>query len=261
MPSLLDQPVLSQRYFFPRPDVPAAPLVRVEVGEAVLACCHEPGGPGAPTVLFFHGNGEVVADYHPWLIDEWRKRGFGVFLAEYRGYGGSTGTPCLVGMLADVDALLAASGCAPREVLVFGRSVGSIYALELAARHPDIAGLVIESGIADPLERIRLRVHAAELGTTDEALEREVAAHLDHRRKLASLHGPLLVLHGEHDSLVDSSHGKRLAAWGPRDRTQLVMLSEGDHNSVMIQNWDEYWRTIDSFVDRVFPPGRRPGAL
>ena len=254
MPSLLDHPVLSQRYFFPRPDLPAAPLVRIAVKGAQLACCHAPGDPGAPTLIFFHGNGEVIADYHPWLIDQWRKRGFGVLLAEYRGYGGSTGTPCLVGMLADVDAMLTATGCDPEQVVVFGRSVGSIYALELAARHPNIAALVLESGIADPLERIRLRIRAAEIGTTDDGLAAEVDAHLNHRDKLARVRNPLLVLHAEHDSLVPASHGERLAAWGPQDRTDLVLLSEGDHNSVMMHNWDEYWRTVDAFVGRVFPP-------
>ncbi|MBW2529715.1 MAG: alpha/beta fold hydrolase [Deltaproteobacteria bacterium] len=256
MASLLDRPVLSERYFFPRREMPEGPLRPVDVGDASLSCLHVPAEAGRPTVLFFHGNGEVVADYWPWLVDAWRQRGFGVMLAEYRGYGGSTGTPCLVGMLDDVDALLAATGCADGEVLVFGRSVGSIYALELARRHPTVAGLVLESGIADVLERIRLRVRPAELGTTDEGLAAEVAAHLDHRAKLDRYRGPLLVMHAAGDSLVDCSHGQRLASWGSPDDTELVLLDQGDHNSVMMLNWSEYWRTIDRFVARLFPPSR-----
>lgn len=250
MPSILDHPLLSERYFFPRPDRPDAPVRRVQTAAAELACLHAAAPEGSPTVLFFHGNGEVVADYHPWLGREWSKRGCGLLAAEYRGYGGSTGAPCLVGMLSDVDALLQACGCAEEQVVVFGRSVGSIYALELAARHPRVAGLILESGIADPLERIRLRVHPAELGTTEAALTAEVETHLDHRRKLERYGGPLLVLHAEHDTLVDCSHGRRLAAWGAAGGSELVLLSEGDHNSVMMLNWSEYWRAADDFLQR-----------
>lgn len=254
MSSLLDHPVLGERYFFPRREIPDGPIVQVDVGDAKLGCLHEPAQAGRPTVIVFHGNGEVVADYWPGLVTPWRERGFGVLLAEYRGYGGSTGRPCLVGMLDDVDAILAASGASPHQVLAFGRSVGSIYALELAARHPAIAGLVLESGIADLLERIRLRVQPAELGGTDEELAAEVAAHLDHRAKLARYGGPLLVLHAAGDTLVDCSHGRRLASWGRPNRTELVLLDEGDHNSVMMLNWRDYWHAIDRFVAPLFAP-------
>ena len=54
------------------------------------------------------------------------------FLAEYRGYGGSTGEPSLVAMLDDVDAIFSALGRPAGELVVYGRSIGSIYAIEFA---------------------------------------------------------------------------------------------------------------------------------
>ena len=244
---ILDHPLLSKRYFFPTRE-PPEPVLTVDCGPAQLACAYErPYAPGR-TVIFFHGNGEIVADYQPWLGRTLAKRGLNLLLAEYRGYGGSTGTPCLGAMLDDVDAILRAAEVPAARVVAFGRSLGSVYALELAARHPDIAGLVLESALADPLERILVRVTPEELGVTRSELEQAVRRVLDHEGKLRRYGGPLLVLHGRHDSLIASSHGERLASWGVPDRTRLVLLPDGDHNSVMKASWGEYWAAFDQFV-------------
>ena len=61
-------------------------------------------------------------------------------------------------------------GCPASELIFFGRSVGSIFAIEAASRFPDAAGLVLESGIADVLERLLLRVQPEELGVTAQEL-------------------------------------------------------------------------------------------
>ncbi|RLB57856.1 MAG: alpha/beta hydrolase [Deltaproteobacteria bacterium] len=250
--SILDHPTVSQRYFFPRADSPPE-VLQVDCGSVTLACCYERLLADAPTVVFFHGNGEVVADYTPWLADELGARRCNLLLAEYRGYGGSTGTPALVSMLADVEAIFEAADLPAQQVIVFGRSVGSIYAIELAAQQPAIAGLIIESGIADPLERVLLRVRPEELDCSEEALAAAAAQHLDHRQKLGTYGGPLLVLHARGDSLVDASNGERLASWGVQTTTRLVMLPQGDHNTIMMANQTAYWREIEAFLDRVQP--------
>jgi pimeloyl-ACP methyl ester carboxylesterase len=251
--SILDHPTISERYFFPRSDRPPAVLA-VDCGTVTLACCYRRVLADAPTVIFFHGNGEVAADYDPWLADELATRRCNLLLAEYRGYGGSTGTPGLVSMLADVEAIFEAAGLPAEQVIVFGRSVGSIYALELAAQQPAIAGLIIESGIADPLERVLLRVRPEEIGSTQEALAAAAAQHLDHRQKLAAYGGPLLVLHARGDSLVDASNGQRLARWGVPASTRLVVLPEGDHNTIMMANQAAYWREIETFLQGLEEP-------
>lgn len=250
MSSILDHPLLSKRYFFPNPD-PPSDLWPVDCGDAVLSCSYERPQPQGHTLVFFHGNGEIAADYQPWLMRLLAKRGLNLLLAEYRGYGGSTGSPCLVGMLRDVEAIVRAMGVADNRIIAFGRSVGSIYALELAARHPSIAGLVLDSALADPLERILLRVQPEELGATAAELEASVHEHLDQERKLKSYAGPLLVLHARGDTLIPSTHAERLASWGVAGRTELALLADGDHNSVMKANWVEYWRAFDRFLTRV----------
>lgn len=247
MASLFDHPLISQRYFFPRPDRVPDP-VWVECNGVRLACAHLPAPEGRPTVVHFHGNGEVVADYLGEVAEQVTALDLGLFLVEYRGYGGSSGEPGLAVLLDDAEAVLGRVGAAPERLILFGRSVGSIFAIHAAARHPRVAGLILESAIAEPLERVLLRVEPWELGVSPEVLEGEAARILDHRAKLAAYPGPTLVLHADDDSLVAVDNAHRLASWtaGPcRVRT----FASGDHNAIMAVNWGEYWREVAGFVE------------
>ena len=226
----LDHPLVAERYFFPRHDTPADPFL-VASGDAQLACWRRVVDADAPTLVHFHGNGEVVADYLPEMADAFAELGLNPFFAEYRGYGASTGEPRMLAMLDDVDAIFDAVGGG--RVVVYGRSVGSIYALEMVHRHPEIAALVIESGIADPLERILLRVQPSEIDSTLADMEQSARAHLNHHAKLARYENPVLVLHAEHDHLVPRDNADRLAAWAGGD---LRIFPSGDHNSILAHN-------------------------
>jgi len=241
----LDHPLLAARYFFPRATRPARRL-DVDAGDATLACALHRSDPDGHTVVHFHGNGEVVADWQDGFPEVIARMGWDLLLAEYRGYGGSTGEPELGRMLDDVAALLRAAG-PPEKLVVFGRSVGSLFALEAVARVPEVAGLVLESAIADPLERLLLRVTPAELGAEAGAFEAAVGARLDHRAKLAAYRGPVLVMHTRHDGLVDVSHGERLASWAGGAAT-LRVFETGDHNSILYENQEAYFALLERFL-------------
>jgi len=244
--SVLDHPLLSRRYFFPRRE-PLPGAFNVPVPGATLACWLHAPHPQAPLLVHFHGNGEIVADYLGPPVDAFSALGLNLLLAEYRGYGASTGAPLLGAMLDDVEPLLRALPANPARMILFGRSVGSIFAIRGAALFPELAGLILESGIAAPLERFLLRVYPDELGVTRRELEAAVAARMDHQAALAAFHHPTLVLHARHDSLVPVENGLRLHAWagGPR---RLVVFDNGDHNSIMACNWKEYLDEVGRFV-------------
>jgi pimeloyl-ACP methyl ester carboxylesterase len=250
--NLLDHPLICERYFFPERE-PLADAVQVPVEGGVLACWRSRPPSDRPVLVHFHGNGERV---HHWIgafVSVADLQGFDVFLAEYRGYGGSTGTPALVGMLDDVGPIMSAVGVASDRVVAFGRSVGSIYAIELAHRFPDIAGLVLESGIADVAQRLLERVQPAELGCSQADFDAAIAERFDHRQKLAGFTGPLLVLHAEQDTLVTVDHGVRNHAWaGSSDKT-LVRFPEGDHNTILSANAPDYIVQLRRFLLATHP--------
>lgn len=245
---ILDHPLIAERYFFPRPCRFPSPLV-VNVKDATLACSFHVAAPDAPTVLHFHGNGEVVCDYLDGFAKWFAWLGWNLFLAEYRGYGMSTGEPLLGQMLDDVVAVVQATRTPPERLVVFGRSVGSIFALEAATRFPKLAGLIIESGVADPLERLLLRLQPEELGVTPGAFAAAFESRLDHMKKLA---GYELLMHAVHDGLVPLDNAERLASWA-RGPVTNVQFQHGGHNSVLHENREEYLDAVSQFLSNVLP--------
>ena len=243
---LLNHPLISERYFFPRPGMLREPFW-IDCGDARLACSYHEINPAAKTLVHFHGNGEIVDDWLEDFVTLVQRMGCNCLLAEYRGYGKSTGCPQLGRMLEDVGSIVAALGKTANELIFFGRSVGSIFAIEAVSRFPDAAGLVLESGIADVLERLLLRVVPQELGVGPEQLKTIVGEHLDHRLKLAGYPGPLLVLHSQFDGLVDVSHGQRLYDWAGGPKT-LKIFPQGNHNDIMFVNAREYFALLGRFI-------------
>lgn len=244
---MLNHPLIASRYFFPGGRAPASELT-VPVAGATLACSVHRVDPEGFTVVHFHGNGEVVADWQGLWDQVINSLGWDLLLAEYRGYGGSTGEPQLGLMLDDVAAVIEAAG-PPEKVVVMGRSVGSFFALEAVRRFPSIAGLILESAIADPLERLLLRVTPAEMDASADDW-RVLGQRLDHRTKMSGYTGPSLLLHTRFDDLVDVSHAQRLARWAGGPST-LRVFESGDHNSILGENWDEYLALVAEFLDRV----------
>lgn len=250
--SILDHKIVSSRYFFPRGEEFKNPFW-VDCGDARLSCCYRKNSPGAKTIVFFHGNGEIVADYIDFFIPIFDQLGFNCFLAEYRGYSMSTGTPGLVRMLSDVKHIIEAIDQPLNRLVLFGRSVGSIYAIHGVSLFPDIAGLIIESGIAEVFERLLLRVRPEELNIALEVMEEEVATHFNMQDKLQKYTNPLLIMHAKHDSLVHFSHGQRLYEWSPQpeDVKTLKLFEKGDHNDIFAVNAHDYIQQLASFLNTI----------
>jgi hypothetical protein len=103
----LDGPEVSQPLFYPRSswkepvshegvrDV----LIPVGDGVSVGARFHTVNR-GGPSILFFHGNGEIVEDYED-IAFLYIRMGLNFLPADYRGYGHSTGQPSVSTMLRD----------------------------------------------------------------------------------------------------------------------------------------------------------------
>ena len=248
--SILDRPEVSGRYFFPQARSVGEPFV-VDVNTTKLNCFHRVIAPQNLTLVHFHGNGEAVADYVPAMADELASIGLNSLFVEYRQYGGSTGKAHLVAMLGDGEAVLTAAGLVPERTLVLGRSMGSLYAIELVLRQPRIAGLIIESGIADAAERFLNYADLTEAGITEAEVQAEVNKHFNHKKKLSGYRGPVLILHTENDGPIDISHAERNYKWAGGANKRLLRFQRGNHNSILVLNRDEYFKAIGNLAKLV----------
>ena len=251
MSSLFDSPGFNASLFFPRPDTSPAPPgatdLRVAVpGGAVHLRWHRRPRPGV-CLLLFHGNGEVVADYDS-LAGHFFACGVDLAVVDYRGYGQSLGTPTLRSTLADAPLILTAlhnAGAGP--LLVMGRSLGSACAAELYQTPTDfVIGFIWESGAADLSNLVRRRG----LAVPAEFSESELAT-FDPCRKLARGQYPLLVVHGEQDTLIAPAEAQRAFGAAKTADKKLCLIAGHGHNDLAFSPL--YWQSIREFVHRLRP--------
>ncbi|MFN7986336.1 MAG: alpha/beta hydrolase [Thermoanaerobaculia bacterium] len=170
-----------------------------------------PPAPGRPVLLYFHGNAEAAAQNLP-LADALRAHGFGVLLAEYRGYGGLAGSPGEEGLRADGEAALAElgrRGFPPGPVVLVGRSLGSGVAVDLATRHR-VAAVALVSAYTSIVDMGRLVA-----GPLAPLVVRD---RFDSLSKIGRVPAPVVLLHGSLDDVVPVEMGRQLAAARPGAR-------------------------------------------
>ena len=186
---------------------------------------HPPSAGDGPVVVVFHGNaghiGHRVPKFHA-LLDA----GFGVFLAEYRGYGGNPGKVDEAGLTADARAVLrhlAGEGIAGDRLILFGESLGGGPAVRMATEFP-VAGLVLESpftSVADVAQAHYWYLPARWL----------VLDTWDNAGRIAALRAPLLIIHGDGDTIVPARFGRALFDLAPEPKESLFVSGAG-HNDL-----------------------------
>jgi alpha-beta hydrolase superfamily lysophospholipase len=248
MGSIFDSEAFNRALFYPHPDATPTPAgardlwVTVAPGVRLQVRLHEHPTTVA-TVLYFHGNGEVVANYDSWARRYQNAVGADLAVVDYRGYGQSGGSPTLRACLADARAVLemVAQETAGRPLVVFGRSLGSTCAAELAGLVPPVAaGIVLESGITDLqalLQRHRI--------PPPEALPEEDLRAFCPLRKLQRCTLPALVLHGAEDRLIPVREA-RAAAEALAGPKTLAVIPDRGHNDIALH--PAYWEALARFV-------------
>ncbi|MFN0248168.1 MAG: alpha/beta hydrolase [Kofleriaceae bacterium] len=243
--SLFDSPEFTSRLFFPRGDVTPPPDGAeddfVEVGGALLHVRYHGVSPERRTLLLFHGNGEVVGDYDD-SAGLFAAAGFGLAVVDYRGYGQSTGSPSLRSTIADAHVILGAvHATAAAPIVIMGRSLGSACAAEIYGKNlPIVAGVVIESGLSDLAELVRRRG----MEPPDRFADDDSAV-FDPLPKLARGTAPLLVMHGERDTMIASVEAEASFAAAGTKHKKLVIIPGRGHNDVSLSR--TYWDALAAF--------------
>ncbi len=206
-------------------------------------------GPTKPVLLWCHGNAGNVS-HRLGNIRELYHRGISVLIFDYRGYGRSTGSPSEWGMyqdaLASYDYLIQQRRIPPDRVILFGRSLGSAVAGDLALNRP-AAGLIVEG--AFPSLQSMSDHHYFGLPTRwFMNLEFNLVD------KVAQLQMPLLVIHGEKDSIVPVDLGRQVFEAAPEPKRWYVVPG-ADHNDVPYVGGDPYFREVHNFIQNIIPQG------
>lgn len=252
--SIFDQPEVLSVLFHPRKDFGRTPpsgaeIHEIDVGGGIRIGTRLYLADGnLPHVLFFHGNGEIAEDYDD-IGPIYNGFGINFLVADFRGYGRSTGRPGVLSMFTDASEVAdyffrwCEKNHRPGPLWIMGRSLGSAPAINLAAEFPDkIKGLVIESGFAHTLPLLQ------RLGLSPGAFAGQHVRGFSNADTLARFSGPTLILHGEYDQIIPVNHAHDLFESSPAPRKKLHIVEDADHNSIMMVAGRSYFQIIRDFI-------------
>ena len=248
MYSIFDTQAFNANLFFPRQDTAPAPgnsdeiQVEVEPGINIHVRRH-PSAQARFSLLFFHGNGEIVSDYDN-LAEHFNAMGCELIVADFRGYGRSSGLPTLRSTLEDAHKVydeLKSTGKFKEKVCIMGRSLGSAPTLELCAKRSDVAACVLESGYADPIPLVERRGLKIDKTTPEED------ALFNNSEKIRLVKCPLLIMHGADDFLIAPHEAKLNYDNAGSKKKHLEILEGVGHNDMMMSG--SYFTSLKQFFD------------
>jgi fermentation-respiration switch protein FrsA (DUF1100 family) len=197
-------------------------------------------------LLICHGNyGNVGFGARPRFYAFMRGLGLSVLAFDYRGYGESTGQPEEQGLYDDAASsyayLTTTGGVSPERVVIFGHSLGTGVATELATK-VRAGGLILEAPYTSIVdvgqERYPLMPVSLVASQRFPSLDR-----------IASVGMPKLFLHSPDDAVIPFAHGRRMfEAAGP---PKWFVSVRGGHDEAFEVDGGTYAGAVARFLSRV----------
>lgn len=226
---------LMQRNFIYAPDKTAfgAPPEGMELFEItaadglMLGGWFAPAKEDKPTIVLFHGNAGNIsgrAYKATFLISE----GYGVILPEYRGYGGNLGRPSEKAFYSDARQILAwleARGLQESKIILYGESLGSGVAVQMAQERPNVAGLILETPFTSLVDMGRRSYPWLPVSLL-------LRDKFDNASKISSIRIPVLILHGQRDQVVPWDQGLEIWRLAAEDISTFSTFTQGDHSDL-----------------------------
>ncbi|SEO94677.1 hypothetical protein SAMN04490248_1173 [Salinihabitans flavidus] len=216
----------------------------VESGGETLVVWTAPPRPGQPVVVYFHGNAGNLAA-RAGRFRRFRARGYGLIAPGYRGSSGSSGTPTQAALVADAGAVLNATADLSGPRLFYGESLGAAVLTQVLGQSrggAQPAAVVLEAPFAS-LATLAAGMHPA-LAPLSTHLENrwDSLRHAD-----PGLSAPLLILHGDRDTLIPIDEGRRLFDAAPSRAKHFLAVPGAGHTDLWRSDTlPRLWRFIDA---------------
>ncbi len=175
-----------------------------------------------PTILYIHGKGGTMAS----RADRWRyyaERNYGILFFDFRGFGGSSGSPNEAGLLEDTLTAydwLISKGVLAKELFVVGESLGTGLAVMLAAKR-DVAAVSLEGAYSSIVDVAAARHWWAPVRLL-------IKDEFDVVDVVRNVHVPLLIQHGEFDRTIPIRFARKLFDAANEPKTWLEVKA-GQH--------------------------------
>ncbi len=205
-------------------------------------------------VLFSHGNAGNIADRLE-SVEIFRKLGLSVLVYDYGGYGKSMGKPseerCCNDALAIWKYLLNEKGYSPKDIILFGRSLGGAVTADLSTK-VNPAGVILESTFLSTVD-----VAKDVFSWFPERFARGNEFYT--KKKIKSIKVPVLVIHSPQDTVIKYYHGKKIYEMLECEKEFLEII--GDHNEGFIITGDRYFNGLKNFIEKVLNSTPSEGSI
>jgi fermentation-respiration switch protein FrsA (DUF1100 family) len=192
-------------------------------GINILAWFKRPEDAAGKIILYFHGNAGNLGD-RAHKFEVFAKRGYGVLAISYRGYAGSAGTPSEAGLIKDAEAALAflfRQGYEPKNIILFGESLGSGIAVQIATK-ADFAAAILEAPFSSAVSVGQKKYWFVPVGL----LLKDKFESIKFAPKIIA---PVLIMHGTNDKIVPYSEGWKLFEAVKKPRKKFVTIEGAGH--------------------------------
>lgn len=201
------------------------------------------------TLLYLHGNDHNIAS-NLTHIQRLHNLGYNVLMVDYRGFGKSSGGhPNETKVYEDAESAwqfaVKESGIKPKDIFIYGHSLGGAIAIDLAIHHPDAGGLIAESTFTSMQAMGELRYGFLPVATL-------LHQRFDSLKKITQLKIPVLFIHGTWDPEVPYEMSQQLYDAAPQPKSIKLILGGGHNNSGAI-GWVEYRDALNDFVEKYQP--------
>jgi len=201
-----------------------------------------PAETDGPVLLWAHGNAGNISHRVENIALIRRQLGAGVFLFDYRGYGLSGGSPIEDGLYADARAayIWLANRIPPKQIFLFGRSLGAAVMVKLASEGVKARGLILESPFESLLAMGQKMFPILPVSWI-------VEQKFDLATLVPTVKMPVFVLHGSQDEIVPFSQGKKVFSLAPQPKRFFKIVGAG-HNNTYFSGGAEYWEAWRQFL-------------
>lgn len=210
--------------YYPTPEmqVPDATDVRLESDGETLKIWRLGNADVANAILYFGGNAEDVAANIPQFRSIFPEHI--VYLVNYRGYGGSTGSPSETALYRDALAMFDEIQVQHKHISVIGRSLGSGVATYLASVR-DIDRLVLVTPF-DSIEKV------AQKAFPIFPVSLIIKDRFNSVGRVAEIDSPVLVVIAENDEVIPRQRSDALAAAFPESQLSVEIIRDAGHNTI-----------------------------
>lgn len=255
---LIDHPTVSNIVFYPRKTLvpinlnPNIKILKLDISKKIVI-----GGffylndSTLPTILLFHGNGEIAADYQ-YFLDFFFECGVNLAVVDFRGYGFSSGKPIYTSLISDAMPIYnefyewMIRNDLKDSLFLLGRSLGSVCAAEIGAHNPNnLRGIIFESGFASMYNMMTKLFRVSGPGITPEGL-----SEYSNDTRIRKFQKPILIIHGTQDWVIPYDESKQIYDNVPGEiEKKLVLIEDAGHNNIFDFK-EEYTTPLKDFIQK-----------